>query len=148
MEFHVKEIGLDEIERAMNVLNHIPEFDSVFYRKQLERRLKNRDSILLIAEFAGKPVACKIAYNRYFDGSIYSWLGGVLPPFREQGVAQLLQVRMEAMAKAKFYLQLRMKTRNKHVKMLRFALKNGFLISGFEAYSDPLDSRIELMKEL
>lgn len=74
--------------------------------------------------------------------------GGVLPPFRKQGIAQLLQNEMEKIASNKFYSSLRMKTRNKHSKMLHFALKNGFYINGFVEYADSLDSRIELVKKL
>ncbi|HKK81661.1 MAG TPA: GNAT family N-acetyltransferase, partial [Prolixibacteraceae bacterium] len=101
-----------------------------------------------IAEYAGKPVGCKIAYNRYFDGSVYSWLGGVLPPYRRQGIAgQLLEV-LEREAKSRFFESIRLKTRNKHVAMLIFSLKYGFRITGVESKGDVGDYRILMSKEL
>lgn len=147
MELKIRQIELDEIKLAVQVLNHIPEFDVVFYEASLHKRLLRAESILLIAEFAGKPVGCKVAYNRYFDGSIYSWLGGVLPPFRNQGIALSLLNALEKEAKRKMFSSIRLKTRNKHVDMLRFVVKNGFQITGFQEKSDLSESVIEMIKK-
>jgi len=144
MGIHVRKAGIADLSKAVYVLNHIPEFDSLFYTKQLQTKLEKSEFILLLAEFAGKPVACKIAYNRYFDGSVYSWLGGVLPPFRRQGVAKMLHEHLVREAKRHFFQSIRLKTRNQHNAMLIFALKSGFHISGFTPYENYIDSRIEL----
>ena len=148
MSFTIREIGVDELHRVVQVLNHIPEFDSVFYRVKLEKYLTKPESILLLAESEGKPVGCKLAYNRYFDGSVYSWLGGVLPEYRNKGIATALLFKLEQEAKRKLFLSVRMKTRNKHVNMLRFALANGFQLVGFHEKADRNESAIELMKML
>lgn len=148
MEITIRSIDISELEKVTRVLNQIPEFDSIFYTVQLKRKLGKSSSIILIAECNGDPIGCKVAYNRFFDGSIYSWLGGVLPEYRKQGVAGLLQNEMEAEARKKLYFSICMKTRNKHVNMLRFALKNGFLITGFQSKTDNFESRIELKKQL
>ncbi|MDA3879464.1 MAG: GNAT family N-acetyltransferase [Prolixibacteraceae bacterium] len=148
MGIRVRKVGIPDLPIVVNILNHIPEFDCLFYTQQMKRRLDKCECVILLAEFAGKPVGCKIAYNRYFDGSVYSWLGGVLPPFRGQGVAKMLQEQLEKEAKRNFFQSVRLKTRNKHKAMLIFALKSGFYICGFEAKPDYEDSRIELVKYL
>ena len=148
MDVSVRTIEIDEIDSVVNVLNHIPEFDSVFYKKKILERISKVQSIILIAEFAGKPVACKIAYNRYFDGSVYSWLGGVLVPYRNEGIATKLLKTLEMEAKKKLFLSIKVKTRSRHINMLQFSLKNGFYIYGFIKKDVFLDSRIELMKNL
>lgn len=146
MNIHIKNIEVDKLEKVVEVLNHIPEFDAVFYREKLAEHLQKYDSILLIAEYTGKPIACILAYNRYFDGSVYAWLGGVLPPFRKQGIATLLQEELEAEARKRFFRSIRMKTRNQHTDMLRFALKHGFQVCGFEANERLGQARVELVK--
>ena len=148
MGITIREIELNELDKAVSVLNHLPEFDTIFYRKKLYNRLEKSEAIILIAEFAGKPIGCKIAYNRYFDGSVYSWLGGVLPPFREQGTASLLLEKLENEARKRFFSSIRMKTRNRHIDMLRFVLKRKFQICGFELKDRLLEARIELVKKL
>ncbi len=142
----IREINIEEIDKAVNVLNHVPEFDSLFYSVAIREKLKGKETIILLAEYAGKPVACKIAYNRFFDGSIYSWLGGVLPPYRNQCIAKGLLDELEALAQKRFFTSIRFKTRNRHVGMLQFALKNGFMITGFEGREPKTESRIMLEK--
>ena len=148
MNVIIRKITLDELSLVTQVLNHIPEFDAIFYETTLRKRLEKPESIILIAEFEGKPVGCKVAYNRYFDGSIYSWLGGVLPDYRCRGIAKELLNRLEIEAERKLFLSIRMKTRNKHIDMLGFALKNGFQICGYKGMDNPSESRIELIKTL
>jgi GNAT superfamily N-acetyltransferase len=131
MNVTIRAIELKELNIITEILNQLPEFDAIFYQSQLASVLAKAEHVLLVAEFAGKPVGCKVAYNRYFDGSIYSWLGGVLLPYRNQGIATSLWNELELRAKKKFFQSIRMKTWNKHVTMLRFALRKEFYIIGF-----------------
>lgn len=148
MEHEVKEISVEQLDLVLDVLNHIPEFDAIFYQEILKTRLSQGESIILVAYADKKPIGCKIAYNRYFDGSIYSWLGGVLPEYRKMGVAQVLLEAMEARAREKLFFSIRLKTLNQHVNMLHFALKNGFRVMGFEEQDELSLSKIELIKYL
>ncbi len=148
MGIHIRKISHNDYTKVIQILNRIPEFDTVFYLKKVEEKLNNSESIVLLAEYAGKPVGCKIAYNRYFDGSIYSWLGGVLPPYRRQGIACELLEALEREAKSRFFESIRFKTRNKHVSMLNFAFNHGFKIVGFEKKGDVDDYRILMSKKL
>ena len=142
------EIKLEKHHKnTLLVLNRIPEFDGVFTSEYLTQRL-DESAIILVAYVDDKVVACKIGYDRYCDGSFYSWLGGVLPEFRKQGIAQELNIRMEAFVKEKGYNSIVYKTRNKFTNMLRFGLKNGYKIIGFEEKEDISEHRIILKKSL
>lgn len=148
MTVNVFEIGVDDLHKALKVLNEIPEFDEYFIPDSIKKRIVNKQTIFLIAEFAGKVIGCKIAYNRYYDGSIYSWLGGVLPIYRRQGVATALQKELERLALKRFFNSIKMKTRNTHSEMLRFAIKQDYLICNFHKKETLLESRIEMIKVL
>ncbi|MGF7139945.1 GNAT family N-acetyltransferase [Roseimarinus sediminis] len=148
MGIRIRRIEISELNLLLKVLNHLPELDASFDEAVLLRRLNQPGAILLLAEFAGKPIGCKLAYNRYFDGSVYSWLGGVLPPYRNMGVASALLDELVVQAERMFFNAIRMKTRNRHVGMLRFALKRNFTIIGFVEREPASESRIELIRHL
>ena len=67
----------------------IPEFDSPYDVIEYEKRYAE-DHISLTALAGEKPAGFKIGYDRFKDGSFYSWMGGVLPQYRKQGVASSL----------------------------------------------------------
>jgi len=135
------------VVNACNVLNQIPEFDGNFSREYLSSRLSSK-SIILVAYLNDLPVACKIVYDRYMDGSIYSWLGGVVMNARNKNIAQALQSELEKIAKIRGYQSIVFKTRNKFNAMLQLALKNGFQIIYFEKKNNISESRIVLKKTL
>lgn len=136
-----------DFTNAIRVLNAIPEFSEGFTADYLLERL-NDSGIILIAFDDNKPVACKIAYDRYSDGSIYSWLGGVLPAYRNKRIALDLHNELEKIARESNYKSIVFKTRNKHKSMLHFGLKQGFDIIDFEAKPESSENRILLKKEL
>ena len=75
------------------------------------------------------PIAFKIGYDRYSDGSFYSWMGGVLPNYRRKGIANNLADRQEIWAKKKGYNSIKLQTRSKHNAMLALAINRGFQIT-------------------
>ncbi|RPD46936.1 N-acetyltransferase [Hymenobacter sediminis] len=77
----------------------------------------------------GKLVACKLGYERK-PGSYYSWLGGVHPAHRGQGLAAELMRRQHAWCKAKGYHSVRTQTFNRWRAMLILNLRFGFDIIG------------------
>ena len=130
---------------ALAVLNKIPEFSGKFTEQYLNER-QTPSMMILVAYKENHPVGCKIVYDRFNDGSVYSWLGGVLPEFRKEGVAQLLNDKLEELAKEEGYNSIVFKTRNKFKSMLQFALKNGYNIVGFEKKDAVPEHRIILKK--
>ncbi len=70
----------------------------------------------------------KVGYPRD-DTAFYSWIGGVLPQFRRQGIGLNLTKIQEKYAKAKGFTKLRTKSMNQFKPMMILNLKNGFDIS-------------------
>ncbi len=94
----------------------------------------------------GIVVAFKIGYEEK-KHRFYSWLGGVLPSFRGQGIARELMSRQHQWCKENGYKVLRTKTLNKWKAMLILNLKSGFDIIG--TYIDGKgQTKLILQKEL
>ena len=104
--------------------------------------------LIAIAYFKNKAVGFKVGYQRETDGSFYSWMGGILPGFREQGIARLLADYQENWARKQGYTKVKMKTRNRLKPMLFFALGNGFNITGVDEAESVDENRIHLEKRL
>jgi len=137
-----------ELKTAVNLSKEIPEFKNPHPLLEYLNRLNNQPHLILIAYLNKIPVGFKVAYERIDDGSLYSWMGGVLPKFRRVGIAQLLAEAQEKWAKENQYQSIRFKTRNSHRKMLLFALGNGFQIVDVKKIGEVGDYRIVLEKKL
>lgn len=134
------------IAQAWQVLQAIPEFDRPRSLAQLQERLP-ADALVLIAEDGGQPVGCKLGY-RAGDGSLYSWLGGVLPAHRKTGLAQRLLERQEAWAREHGFPAITVKSMNRYPAMLRLLIRNGYRICAVEQFGDPANERIHFIKRL
>ncbi len=136
-----------DIQGAIAVSNQIPEFDSPYNLDEYERRLDD-SSLILTAEIDEKPVGFKVGYDRFKDGSFYSWMGGVLPEHRHRGVASVLADHQEEWANENGYSSIKLKTRNKHEAMIAFAIGRGFDITDSEPNEDIGEIRIWMEKIL
>ena len=136
------------IEEVVALIAQFPEFDQLHPVAEYKKRLHGIPHLILLACDQDRPVACKVGYQRDQDGSFYSWMGGVHPAYRRQGLALRLAEAQESWARSQGYRLIRFKTRNRHRNMLLFAINRGFRICGFEAFNDPAESRIWLEKEL
>ncbi|MGX9697679.1 GNAT family N-acetyltransferase [Janthinobacterium lividum] len=134
------------IAEAWHVLQAIPEFDQRRSLAQLQERLP-ASALVLIAEADGQPVGCKLGYAAE-DGSLYSWLGGVLPAHRKTGLAQRLLEAQEAWASAHGFAAVTVKSMNRYPAMLRVLIRNGYQIRVVEHYGDPARERIHFIKAL
>jgi len=145
MEFTIKE---GTIEEAVEMCSLLPEFEKPYGKEEFEERLKGKKHLILICYYYGMPIGFKLGYDRYDDGSFYSWLGGVLPGFRRNGVAGRLQERQEIWVREHGYQRILIKTRNKFQNMLRFSIAHGYQIIGFKEKGMIKDYRVVLQKEL
>ncbi|MED5595454.1 GNAT family N-acetyltransferase [Janthinobacterium sp. P210006] len=139
-------IRIGNIEEAWQVLQAIPEFDQRRSLAQLQERLP-AGALVLIAEVDGQPVGCKLGYAAE-DGSLYSWLGGVLPAHRKTGLAQRLLERQEGWAREQGYVAVTVKSMNRYPAMLRLLIRNGYQIRAVEHFGDPARERIHFVKPL
>ena len=121
-------IKIDRLEDAVKLAHQIPEFDNPYDMDEYKKRLLS-DHLVLTAHIENEIVGFKIGYDRFNDGSFYSWMGGVLPENRNQSIAEILADYQENWAKNNGYASIRLKTRKKHEAMLSFSKKRGFVIT-------------------
>ena len=139
------------IEELHELYDQIPEFAGEWLSEgEPESRLSTPGALLLIATRAGVPVGFKAGYDRYSDGSFYSWLGGVVPEARKLGVAQALLNEQERRVTSAGYDRIYVKSRNRLVPMLTLLLSNGYAVVGVDLPDDlPLaDGRVLFAKLL
>jgi hypothetical protein len=132
----IKRVTLESINTCLQVLNNVEELGGLFSYEQIWDRLHNETSYILIAYDGDVPVGCKLAYNRYDDGSLYSWLGGVIPSHRRRYIATLLLSELQHLAQTDGFTSIRFKSQNRYRDMLHFAIKQNFNIVDFEADDD------------
>ncbi len=145
MELQVVETSISE---AVAVLRQLPEFTSMPGDEYYQERIEKSQHLVLIALADSKPIGCKVGYDKFKDGSFYSWLGGVLPQYRRLGIAKVLADRQEKWALSQGYKSIKFKTLNRHKGMILFAVKNGFDIYNVKSKDELENYRIEMIKDL
>ncbi|SFU99050.1 GNAT family N-acetyltransferase [Alicyclobacillus macrosporangiidus] len=98
----------------------------------VELQMKSRCFISL-AVVTDKVVGYKIGYEDR-TGRFYSWLGGVDPEFRRQGIASELMRRQHEWCRGHGYRVIRTHTKNKWRDMLILNIRHGFDVIG--TYTD------------
>jgi len=134
------------LEEVIKLSQQIPEFADPYSISEYQKRLNKKCSRILVAEYKGKLAGFKVGYK--INDHFYSWMGGVLPDFRQNGIAGKLADFQEEWCRKNEINIVQLKTRNKHKKMLLFALSRGFQIIGYEDKKDTKENRILLEKIL
>jgi len=120
-------VGPGEYQLICDLYNEIfkPTVDVQFF----EKRLRNRNALVLVAELDKQPVGFSCGYQLR-PSTFYSWLCGVLPDARGLGVAKQLMDAEYAWACDQRYEMIRLECYNQHRPMLVLAIKRGFDIVG------------------
>lgn len=130
----------------------VPEFEphATIDSADFESRLAHNSASILIAYDDADAVGFKVGYDRYRDGSWYSWLGGVLPGHRGRGIAQVLLEHQETWARSAGYRRIYVETRNRFGAMRAMLASAGYQIVAVDSpISTPLaDARLTLVKVL
>lgn len=136
------------ISEVIKIAQQIPEFHSSYPIEEYQRRLKDVQHLILVAWDNQIPIGFKVGYQSLTNQVFYSWMGGVLPAYRQQQIAWHLARRQEKWAKEQGFTHIRFKTRNYLKPMLIFGLKNGFNIVDVIPKDEITDYRIVLEKLL
>jgi len=133
-------VARGSIADAFEAYRRIPEFapHSAPDRAEFERRLGHDSALVLIAVNDSGCAGFKVGYDRYRDGSFYSWLGGVLPQCRGRGVAAALLAQQEMLVRAAGYTRIYVKTRNRFTAMRALLARSHYAIVSVEA--NPVDT--------
>jgi GNAT superfamily N-acetyltransferase len=142
------EIIQSDIKTAVQISRLVPELSNPHDESVYRERMVDSKKLILVALWNGKHAGFKVGYDKFKDGSFYSWMGGVVPEYRRHHVAKALANYQEDWASKEGFKRIVFKTRNRHRAMLCFAIKNGFSIVDVEEKEDHTENRILLMKEL
>jgi GNAT superfamily N-acetyltransferase len=114
----------------------------------LDRLAHRHDFLLILAKdrVTGKATGFKLGFRDSPD-TYYSWLGGVLPAARGQGLARRMMEYQHEWAAARGYTYIRTNTLNQWRAMLILNLQAGFDIIGTERRHDG-EVKILLEKKL
>ena len=134
-------------QECIALSRQIPEFNSPYDVTEYEKRCAE-GHILLNAFVGEKPTGFKVGYDRFKDGSFYSWMGGVFPQYRKQGVSSSLANNQEKWTREKGFSSIRLKTWKRHQAMLKFCIQRGFTIIKKIPKNFDSESRIWLEKQL
>ncbi|NQV17888.1 MAG: GNAT family N-acetyltransferase [Armatimonadetes bacterium] len=134
------------INEVVLLSKQIPEFDKPYENSEYKKRFENTKHLILIAYYFEKPVGFKVGYQ--IEDYFYTWMGGVLPNFRNRNIAKKLAQKQEEWIKENSFVKMKLKIRNKHKSMLHFALSNGFKIISLEPNKNKEESRIILEKKV
>jgi len=97
---------------------------------EIERELQSKFSLLTLVAYINEvPCGYKIGYEQSAK-RFYSWVGGVLPAHRGQGVAKTLMKQQHDMVKSKGYQYVTTQTKNEFKDMLILNLNSGFDVIG------------------
>ena len=140
------EIIRTSIETAWEVSLLIPELVNPHPSKEYHHRMEGKTSLCLVAYVEEQLAGFKVGYDKFGDGSFYTWMGGVVPAYRRNHIAKALADAQEAWAARQGFKSIILKTRNRHKAMLLFALSNGFSITGVEPRETLEEYRIVLGK--
>jgi len=140
------EIRKGSIESVVEISKKVDELKNPYSAEEYRKRLTDIPHLILVAYRGDMLAGFKVAYER--DGYFYSWMGGVIPGFRRNGIALALAMEQENWAREQGYTSVTFKTRNIHKAMLSFALNNGFNIVKVDLEEEVGQHRIWLTKEL
>jgi predicted GNAT family acetyltransferase len=119
-----------------NVLDGILHLhEQIFGQKDnlLEKMERKPNILIFVALDRGHVVGYKIGYE-LDKQTFYSWLGGVDPNIRKQGIGSMLMERQHDYLRDVGYKVVRTKTMNKWRNMLLLNIKSGFDV--IETYID------------
>ncbi len=108
---------------------------------------KKNNLLALLSTSNNQLVAYKVGYEIDSE-TFYSWVGGVHPQYRQQGLAKKLMQYQHQVLKEKGYKKVRTKTRMGFRAMLVLNIKAGFDISGLSTKPHVTDLIIEMKKNL
>jgi ribosomal protein S18 acetylase RimI-like enzyme len=123
---NIRSGSFDEIVTLHNQIEELlPISDSCYFSE----RIADKNSLLLVAEIDSVLVGYKLGYW-LDDNCFYSWLGGVHPDCRKQGIAKALLLEQERHVREMGTKEIRVKSMNQYRSMLLLLIAQGYAITG------------------
>lgn len=119
------------LTEVLMVHNQIAELSAIAGSDYFAARIGDRNYLALAAESDGVLMGYKLGYWLSAD-VFYSWLGGVLPAYRKQGVAKQLLLEQERYIYEQGGAEIRVKSMNQFKSMLLLLIAQDYKITGTE----------------
>lgn len=132
----------DCLQDAILISHQIPEFEATYIYNDYKNRLNDVRHLVLTAYINNKPIGFKIGYETPTKQNFYSWMGGILPNYRQFGIAEKLMKYQERWAIKAGYQRILVKTRIKYKAMIKLLQKHQFIQIGIIPYSPDEETRI------
>jgi predicted GNAT superfamily acetyltransferase len=111
------------LEELLQLYNELFEDARLNFFK--ERIYTKEDIIIILCYNSDLLIGFKLGYQ-YDKNTLYSWVGGVLIEYRNQGIGKELLQMQHNLALRKGYKKVRTKSMNRFKPMIILNLKNGF----------------------
>lgn len=142
------QIDIGTIDEVLLVNSQVPEFENHgTLINKIASRLCNTKGLILIARINGELAGYKIGYE-ISNQTFYSWLGGVVPKYRRQGIATKLREHQESWALESRYSEITVKSMNRFPSMLQLLISSNYEIHGYEKRGTKGDGKILFFKKL
>ncbi len=142
--FTIRRGSIDEV---LLINAQIPEFDKTLTKDAIFARLNGLEPLALVACVGEQLVGYKIGYF-ISDSEFYSWLGGVTPQYRKNGIANKLREKQESLVAEAGISVVKVKSMNRFPGMLQLLLSNGYKIEGYEDKGNIDNSKILFRKSM
>jgi len=139
-------IRIGTVEEAHKIFMLIPELDRYLSFQEMKEKLAG-NYLVVVAEHEGILIGFKLGYP-ISTSEFYSWLGGVIPAYRNSGVAQSLLDFQEDWVRKSGFISISVKSMNRFPSMLRLLIKNGYRIKSVESFDDSEKERIQFIRRL
>lgn len=125
----IMKIRQGDFAEVLSLHNRIPELSPIASADYFAARIGDNNYLLLIYEVDAVVIAYKLGY--WIDTQhFYSWLGGVHPDYRKQGIAKALLLEQEAQVRKLGTTEISVKSMNRYRSMLLLLISQGYDITG------------------
>ncbi|MCG9722194.1 GNAT family N-acetyltransferase [Shewanella sp. Isolate7] len=144
---HHTQLSDELIDTLIGLSQQVPEFDGRHQAADYQSRLSGKPFLVQLIRIEGELAGYKIGYAEA-NGEFYSWLGAILPEFRQLGLAKEMMQDQERWAKAQGFNTLAVKTYNRFASMLQLLIKQGYKIAGLENSTANIDDNKLVLNKL
>ncbi len=141
------ELTTSLLQTIIELSQQIPEFENRYSSEDYQQRLQDKTMLLQLIRVEGELVGFKLGYSIQ-QGQFYSWLGAILPEFRQLGLAKALLADQEAWAKENGFNHMEVKTYNRFASMLQMLVQQGYKIVNLQENSKNIDDNKLILNKL
>ncbi len=132
------ELTKSQLQTLIELSQQIPEFENRYSLEDYQQRLEGKSVLLQFIRVEGELVGFKLGYGIQ-QAQFYSWLGAILPEFRQLGLAKELLADQEAWAKENGFNHMEVKTYNRFAAMLQMLIQQGYKIVSLQNSNAKID---------